>query len=132
MQAQDTDIAQKGFDAWAKGEKSGNYNDFKALLSKDFSVFSHPLMGNFKGKAAHEKISGLIAEREAVKNNLDFSNIVKVQKDGFTVFLFDSKGTVSGSYPYQGFNAIVIITGKNKITGFREYFGFVDPAWFKN
>lgn len=124
-------IAQLAFSAWGNGEKNGNYNDFKKFLSNDFVAFSHPLLGKFSKKEALGQIQKLITERELKSNELSFSEIELIASKNVFVFLFNSQGTVSGGFPYQGFNAIVLTVDKNKLTGFREYFGFVDPNWFK-
>ncbi len=118
--------------AWEKGENTGNYNDFKALLSTEFNSFSHPLIGKFIDTEAKLKLNNLIAERENVSNNLTFSNLTYTSSPTSIAFQFNSKGMVQGGkFPYEGFNIIVFHIAKNKIIGFQEYFGFVDPNWFK-
>lgn len=127
------EIGKEAFYAWQKGEKTGDYTNFKTLLSKNFIKFSHPLIGNFKGDTALFKIKDLIKERESTKNNLDFSEIQISNNGNSVTFQFNSKGTVQNDkFPYEGFNIIVIQINENKIIGFQEYFGFIDPNWFKN
>ncbi len=125
-------LAQRAIKAWEKGESSGDYSDFKSLLSTDFDLFSHPLMGVFSGREARAKMEGMIAEREKLPNALTFSQIVITTAEDYAMIAFNSQGTVmGGKYPYQGYNVIGFkITGE-QISGFREYFGFVDPAMFK-
>lgn len=123
--------AQVVFNAWEKGENTGNYNDFKKFLSADFSAFSHPLLGNYSEKKALDQIKGLIAEREINSNQLIFTEIQMINNNNQYVFLFNSRGSVAGGFSYEGFNAIVLTVVENKLTSFREYFGFIDPNWFK-
>jgi hypothetical protein len=126
------ETGKKAFEAWQTGEKTGNYTDFKKLLATNFNIFSHPLMGKFSDAEALLKMQNLIAEREKVSNNLTFTNVKMSATDNSVVVQFNSKGTVqNGKFPYEGFNIIVITTEKALITGFEEYFGFVDPSWFK-
>jgi len=123
--------ASAAFAAWGEGEKTGNYEGFKKLLAPRFHTYSHPLDGNFTGKQALEKLLTLIADREKKSNQLSFSNIKIMDNGDDFAFSFDSQGQVAGGYPYKGFNIIVISVSSNRVVGFREYFGFVDPAWFK-
>jgi ketosteroid isomerase-like protein len=132
--AQETIAAQKAFAAWEKGEKTGNYADFQALISPEFEVFSHPVQparGVFTGTQARDMMLKLTAERRQNPNQLAFSNIRVHQSKNSFLFEFDSEGEVSG-YPYKGWNAIRITIGTdNKVTSFREYLGDIDPAWFQ-
>lgn len=126
-------IAKQAFAAWEKGENSGDYSDFKAMLSPNFAIYSHPLQpsrGVYRGKEALLKMNELIEEREKAPNNLKFSNVLVTSGDNTFVFQFDSEGKV-GSYDYKGWNAISLTIENGKITGFREYFGDVEPDWFK-
>jgi ketosteroid isomerase-like protein len=125
-------LAQKAFDAWAKGENKGDYTDFKALLTDKFQFFSHPLEGKFTGKEGLSKIQKLIAQREKVSNQLVFSQIKINRSENEFVFAFNSEGTVAGGYAYKGFNIIVLGFDNGVLNSFSEYFGFIDPAWFKN
>jgi hypothetical protein len=126
-------LARKAFDAWATGERTGDYSAFLALLGPSFQLFSHPLFPRvYRGPEALETMRGLIAQRQATPNNLTFSNVEVSANDGTVVFQFDSKGTVQGgAFPYAGWNIIVFTVDGGRLTGFREYLGFVNPAWFK-
>lgn len=127
-------IAQAAFRAWEKGENTGDYQDFKNLLSPHFNLFSHPLQparGVFKDSIALTKINELIALREKSPNNLKFSNIQMTKNQNTYVFIFDSEGKVGGGFSYLGWNIIVLIVEQSKVTGFREYFGDIEPNWFK-
>jgi hypothetical protein len=125
-------LAQTAISAWEKGESSGDYSDFKSLLATDFNLFSHPLMGRFSGREAKAKMDAIIAEREKLPNALTFSEVMITTGDNYALIAFNSEGTVmDGKYPYQGYNVIGFKLTGGKISGFREYFGFVDPAMFK-
>ncbi|QCW99459.1 hypothetical protein FGM00_04790 [Aggregatimonas sangjinii] len=124
-------ITQIALNAWQAGESDGNYIEFIELLSTDFDLFSQPLMGKFTGKEALIKMKELISERQENPNSLTFSNLVITTDESYSAVSFDSKGTVmSGRYPYEGYNSIQFKFTNDKVSGFREYFGFVDPEMF--
>lgn len=127
-------VAESAIRAWEKGESTGNYSDFQALLSPQFELFSHPVQparGVYRAAQAREMMAKLIAQRTQAPNALKFSNVRQYQTQNRFLFEFDSEGQVSG-YPYKGWNAIQISIGSdNKIVSFREYLGDVDPAWFQ-
>jgi hypothetical protein len=128
-------LAYDAYQAWQTGELTGNYTEFRALLSEGFNLFSHPsaVRGVYKEKDAVEKMTNLIKSREQVPNNLTFSNPIFMMGNNQVAVQFNSEGTVmNGQFPYKGYNIIVFYFKENKISGFREYFGDVEPAWFKN
>jgi hypothetical protein len=129
-----TIAAQKAFLAWEKGESTGNYADFKAALSPDFNLFSHPVQparGVYSGSKAKELMTQLIDQRTQNPNQLKFANVRQYPSQNSFMFEFDSEGKISGS-PYKGWNVIQISIGAdNKVIGFREYLGDIDPAWFQ-
>jgi hypothetical protein len=126
--------AEKAFLAWEKGENTGSYTDFTAMISPQFDLFSHPVQparGVYRGISAREMMAKLVDTRSQKPNQLKFSNVRQHQAKNSVVFMFDSEGKVSG-YPYKGWNVIALTVGEdNKITGFREYLGDIDPAWFQ-
>lgn len=125
--------ARKAFDAWGIGEKTGDYAAFKAMLADDFTLFSHPTFarGVYSSTQAREKMMALIASRESSPNELTFSNAVFLQADDSVAIQFDSEGMIMGKFPYKGYNTIVLSIRDGRITGFREYFGDIDPQWFR-
>ncbi|GAB3222802.1 hypothetical protein [Spirosoma arcticum] len=125
------DLAQLAFQAWARGEQTGLYDDYKALLSDSFRLFSHPLLGRFIESEALTGMLALIAEREKTPNQLVFSNVGMASRENTFLFQFDSAGTVSGGGGYHGYNIIGLVVEEGQITGFREYFGHIDPQWFR-
>jgi hypothetical protein len=120
------------FKAWQNGEAGAGYDAFLHLLDKEnFRHFSHPLTGEFKANEGYKKILSLIKEREEKPNHLTFSNIHRYSNGNRFCFQFDSEGTVSNGYLYKGYNIIQLEISNNKLVGFREYFGFIDSAWFQ-
>ncbi len=125
--------AKQAFAAWEKGENSGDYSDFKRLISPNFAFYSHPLQpsrGVSKGKEALSQMNELIKAREKTPNNLKFSNVVVSFGGSTFIFQFDSEGKV-GANDYKGWNVIALTIENGKVIGFREYFGDIEPAWFK-
>lgn len=126
-------LGTQAIQAWQVGESTGNYGDFQKMLSKDFEIFSHPMMGVFQGTEALDKLTAVIEERSKQPNNLVFSNILITTGEEYATVSFDSNGTVmGGKYPYEGHNIIAFKFRSDKIIVFREYFGFLDPEMFKN
>ncbi|WP_310397885.1 hypothetical protein [Hymenobacter sp.] len=124
-------VADRAFAAWAAGEATGNYAAFRALLGPSYRTFSHPLLGRFAGPEAAQKLRGLVAEREQKPNRLAFTNVVVTANDNTFLYQFDSAGEVAGGYPYRGYNVLAFEVAGGELVGMREYFGFVDPQWFK-
>ena len=133
-----TQTAELALKAWEEGEHGGNYQDFKALLSPEFGFFAHPMVagGTAYGAAALEQMLELMRGQEQNPNHLSFSHPtfsqgVDVRGEPKVVVEFDSEGTLAGGAMVKSRNAIVFGVQDGKITGFREYFGLVDPSWFK-
>jgi hypothetical protein len=127
--------ASAAFAAFGVGEKTGNYAGFKALISQNFAIYSHPVQpvrGVFKGASALKKMNELIAQREMTPNALTFSNIQRFCSGDTCIFQFNSEGLIAGSFPYKGYNIIALSVVGGKIAGFREYLGDVEPMWFQN
>jgi hypothetical protein len=126
--------AKAAFKAFEAGEKSGNYRDFKALVSDQFNAYSHPLQpsrGVFKGAEAKSKMLELVAQREKTPNSLTFSEVVHHCAASTCLFQFNSEGQVGGGFPYKGYNVIALTVQNGKLTGFREYLGDLEPLWFQ-
>jgi hypothetical protein len=99
------EFGKKAYDAWQKGEQTGNYEDFKKMLSPDFDLYSHPTMvrGVHKGADAHARMNELISGREKLPNNLTFSDPVFMAHDNQVAVQFNSEGKVMGQFPYKGY-----------------------------
>lgn len=131
MKSRET-VALEAITAWEKGENSGNYADFRKMLSTNFDLFSHPLLALFRGEVAKEKMLALLAERESAPNHLTFSQVVIATNDTVALVAFASKGKImNGEVDYEGFNVIAFKIEGEQIKGFQEYFGLIDPGWFK-
>jgi hypothetical protein len=126
--------AAAAFAAFGVGEKTGDYARFKALLSPNFALYSHPIQpsrGVFKGASALENMNELISQREKTPNALTFTNVQRFCSGDTCIFQFDSEGIIAGSFPYKGYNSIALSVVSGKVTGFREYLGDVEPMWFQ-
>lgn len=124
-------LAKRIFSAWQRGEQTGDYAAFKAFLGPEFQQFSHPLIGALSGPAGLAKLRELVAGREKEPNQLTFSRVEVTSSATLFTFHFDSAGTVAGGMAYTGFNVISLRIEQGRLTGFREYFGYVNPAWFQ-
>ncbi len=128
----DQETASAIFNSWQTGEAGKGYNSFKKYLTEErFQYFSHPLIGNYSGKEAYKKLMALVEEREAKPNHLKFSNIISYQQNDGFCFQFDSEGKVADGFDYKGYNIIQLELKDGKAIGFREYFGYINPSWFK-
>lgn len=126
------DLGNKVFSAWQQGESTGDYTLFNSYISSKFTSFSHPLLGKFEGEVALQKLKELITERESSPNSLTFSEIKILSNETFIGFSFRSQGTVQGGkFQYYGFNIIVFNIEDDSLKGFSEFFGYIDPNWFK-
>lgn len=126
------DLANFIFNGWQTGEAGKGYYSFKKyVLADGFQYFSHPLLGNYTGTEAYEKLMALVKEREAKPNQLKFSNIIGYQHSNSFCFQFDSEGKVADGFDYKGYNIIQLEIKDGKLIGFREYFGYINPSWFK-
>jgi SnoaL-like domain len=118
-------------EAWQMGEQTGNYDAFKKLIAKDFDQFAHPLVGRFTGSAALEKMMEVMATREKMPNNLQFSDINVAVNQQFALVSFHSKGKVMNEqYEYEGHNVISFKIENGKVKGFSEYLGDDDLLKF--
>jgi|GEM_PF-27346 len=125
--------AQLAFSAWQKGERSGDYGSFKALISPSFREYSHPVQpkrGYATGPEAKTRLLDLIAAREKSPNSLEFTSVQTFEDKQQVAFQFQSAGKIAGGISYQGHNTIVFGIENGLVVSFREYFGDVDPKWF--
>lgn len=134
------DPTARAFAAWQKGEATGDYADFLALLAGPdaFHRFSHPLTprGVHDGAAGLTRLRELVAGRTVTPNRLTFTNVIRLDGEDTpagrtSAFLFDSEGEVAGGFPYRGYNCIALAVAAGRLVGFREYLGDIEPAWFR-
>lgn len=121
--------AKKALDAWQRGEFTGDYTGFKAMIANNFGLLAHPSIGRFAEEEAKEELLKLVATREQSKNSLMFSSITSFVTGKRVGFQFDVKGTLSGGqHAYNSYHLIVfeVDVTKDLMTGFSEYFGTID------
>lgn len=124
-------LAERAWQAWQLGENGGHYRIFRGLLDTvNFRQFSHPFVGNKQAAGAYPALRDLMNSRTRAPNHLGFSRAEYFQNGAQVAVLFNSKGT-AGPIVYDGPVAIVFEFRNQKIVGFREYLGLIDPAWFK-
>lgn len=119
------------FKLWSKGWDTGDFDGYIGMLSDDFT-FSYPMgdhRGLYRGKEGKMHMIEKCREHTAANHRLTFiiTNITSNSKG--VVFEFDAAGKF-GEYPYKGRNAIAFDITGDKISGFREYLGDIDPAMF--
>lgn len=86
----------RAFQAWQKGELTGDYSDFLAS-PEAFDRFSHPVSprGVHYGEEGAAALVTLITERTGSPNHLSFTNVLLLEgENGQVGFLFDSQGTI--------------------------------------
>ena len=123
--------ARRALEAWEHGEHTGDHGAFRALLSPDFRLFSHPVWrrGVHRGPDARAAMEALVASRERAPNGLTFSD-VRAARDGDTVVLrFHSAGAIGGRTRFDGQNAIALLMQDGLVAGFQEFFGDIPPEW---
>lgn len=126
--------AKKALDAWQRGEFTGDYTGFKAMVADDFGLLAHPTIGRFLEDDAKAQLFKLIEAREKEENSLMFSSITSFVTGKRVGFQIDVKGTLKeGKYPYNSYHLIVfeVDVTRDVITGFSEYFGTIDTVWLK-
>lgn len=124
--------AQTAFRYFQTGWKTGNFDDYLAMITDDFE-FSFPhgkLRGIFTGKTGREKMFQKCRDDSASGARLILDEPRTTAIDENTViFEFESTGDF-GDYKYHGRNIIVLTIENDKVNGFREYFGDIDPQLF--
>jgi len=124
--------ARTAFKKFQSGWASGDFSDYLALITDDFE-FSFPTgehRGVFTGNAGREKMIAKCRDDAASGARLTLSEPRTVAVDGQTViFEFESAGDLDGQ-PYKGRNIIVLEIHGERVQGYREYFGDLDPKLF--
>lgn len=124
--------ANTAFRHFQTGWKTGNFDDYLTMLTDDFE-FSFPTgeyRGVFTGKTGREKMIGKCRDDAAGGARLILGEPRTIAIDGNTViFEFASDGDF-GEHKYNGRNIIVLKIENEKVCGFREYFGDLDPQFF--
>ena len=124
--------AQTAFRRFQNGWKTGDFADYLLMITDEFE-FSFPTgehRGIFKGKMGREKMIQKCRADAANGARLILHEPRTIAVDKNTViFEFESEGNF-GEYKYNGRNIIVLKIENEKVCGFREYFGDLDPQFF--
>lgn len=121
-----TAVALRAWRALADAHDVGDFKPYLAMLTEDY-VFSMPL-GAFRGEhhgiAAATECYQQIAASEP---KLVFGDPMRVTRQGDTVVIeFEDAGTIMGK-PYRNCIASSFDVRGDRVCGYREYFGDIDP-----
>lgn len=118
------ETAQTAFDRFSHGLATGNWNDFLALLTEDFTFWfpAGAFQGKNVGKARAAEFFQRVSEVFAPGLNLTVERMT--QSDTTIVFEVKSKGWMLGQ-PYENQAAISFDVRDGLICGYREYLGVV-------
>jgi len=125
MRETNVDVALRAWAALAMGHRSGDFSDYVAMLSDDysFSIPVGPFRGNNIGKERAQVFFDAVA---AAKPNLTYREPLRICASEKTVVLeFDDDGDLGG-VPYQNRIAASFDIEDGLISAYREYFGDVD------
>lgn len=126
------ETARTAFENYRRGWTSRDFADYLAMLTDEFN-FSFPTgkhRGVCTGAEGREKMFAKCEDDAAGEANLTLGEPHTTAIDANTViFEFESDGTI-GDLKYHGRNIIVLEIDGEKVGGFREYFGDLDPKLF--
>lgn len=121
-----TAVALRGWRALANAHLEGDFTPYLAMLTEDY-LFAMPLgafRGEHRGIAAATECYRQIAASEP---RLVFAEPLRVTRQGDTVVIeFEDAGTIMGK-PYRNRIASSFDVRGDQISGYREYFGDIDP-----
>lgn len=121
------DTAQKGFEAFCHGLATGEWEQFIAMLSDDFT-FAFPV-GSYKGvNVGKEKAAAFFAyaSGQVFPEGLSFELERCTYNATTVVFEGRSTGKMFGK-PYENQVAVSFDVGEGEICGYREYLAVVFP-----
>lgn len=123
-----TSTALRAWRALAKAHDGGDFGAYLAMLTEDY-VFSMPL-GEFRGQnVGRERAEACFRVIAASEPHLHYHDPLRVSRQGDTVVIeFEDDGTIFGQ-PYRNRIASSFDVRGDKICGYREYFGDIDPDW---
>ena len=126
----DDPVRRTALEAWrrlAEGHRSGDFGPYLAMLTEDYT-FSMPV-GRFRGEhVGRAEAAACYREIAASKPDLSFDPPLRVTRQEHTVVIeFEDHGTVGG-HPYRNRIASSFDVRGERIRGYREYFGDVDPG----
>lgn len=113
-------IAHQAFDAWKMGLATGQWDEFLAMLTEDFTL-SFPVgkyQGVHQGKAIAEEFFNFVSQvyAEGLQVTLKRTHCV----GNTVIFELKSDGTMFGQ-TYHNQAAVFFDVRDDKISGYREY-----------
>lgn len=122
-------ITRTALNAWrhlADAHREGDFSGYLAMITDDY-VFSMPL-GEFRGRnVGRERAAECYRQIAASEPKLKFHEPLRVTRQGDTVVIeFEDEGTIKGQ-PYHNRIASSFDVRGERICGYREYFGDIDP-----
>lgn len=129
MDISDDPITRTAMTAWhklANAHRDGDFGPYLAMLTDDYT-FSMPI-GRFRGEhRGRAEAEACYEEIAASKPDITFQPPSRVTRQGNTVVVeFEDEGTVGGK-PYRNRIASSFDVRGDRICGYREYFGDIDP-----
>jgi hypothetical protein len=120
------EIALQAFKYFSEGWETGNFDNYFSLITDNFT-FCFPEgkhAGEFSGEEGHLHMKGKCLNHSLAGERLKLHKPYRVTSGEHTVVLeFKAEGNLNGNY-YLGNIAISLDILENKISGFREYYGF--------
>lgn len=122
-----TEVAMTAWRALRDAHRDGDFSGYLALITEDYE-FSMPL-GEFRGLHCGRAAAAACYRQIAVSEpRLTFHEPLRVSRQGETVVIeFEDEGTIMGK-PYHNRIASSFDVRGDRICGYREYFGDIDPA----
>ena len=122
-----TATALRAWRALADAHNDGDFTRYLDLLTDDYT-FSMPL-GAFRGEhRGREAAAECYRQIAASEPRLVFADPLRVTRSGDTVVVeFEDEGTIMGQ-AYRNRIASSFDVRGDRICGYREYFGDIDPA----
>ncbi len=121
--AHSLEVGQRGFTAFQKGLATGDWNDFLAMLTDDFSFYfpQGKYQGFHQGKDKAKEFFAYVST--AFPAGLKITETMHVTaSEKNVVFEFKDEGELRGA-PYKNRVAVSWNICGDKICGYREYFG---------
>ena len=123
-------VTQTALAAWRQlkaAHDAGDFGGYLAMLTDDYT-FSMPV-GEFRGQhVGRDRAAECYRQIAASEPKLRFHDPLRVTRQGNTVVVeFEDEGTIQGR-PYRNRIASSFDVRGDRICGYREYFGDIDPV----
>lgn len=123
--------AERAYSAFAHGWATGDFSSYTAMLAPSLK-FSFPLgahRGHVHGAEGHRRMVAKVREHSEAGQRLTLEPPLAIMVEGpWATVLFESHGTF-GDHEYRAQNAIMFGISGDRIIGFREFLGDVDPGF---